>query len=162
MLVVRHRGIHLLEDVLGGLQLKRRVNDIELVRRLRIGLGTADAARPDPAVRRLAIAVTLVLVGLMARDLVEALSRPDVMATYGAKDYGYYMDITRRWLGGGPFYEPWQLTGPYQFTPGAPVPGHANSGAFYPPVALWLFAPFTVLPPVLWWAIPLGCVGMVL
>ncbi len=44
----------------------------------------------------------------------------------------------------------------------APLQGHANDGAFYPPVALWLFAPFTVLPPVLWWAIPLGCVGMVL
>jgi len=133
---------------------------------LGIGVGgaTQEASRPiaTPAVQRLAIAVTLVIVGLMVRDLIEALSRPDVMAVYGAKDYTYYIDITRRWLAGGPFYEPWQLDGPYQFTSGIPLPGHVNDGAYYPPVTLWLLVPFTFLPAALWWAIPLGIVAIAL
>ena len=28
----------------------------------------------------------------------------------------------------------------------------------YPPIALYLFVPFTVLPAVLWWVIPIGIV----
>jgi hypothetical protein len=62
-------------------------------------------------------------------------------------DFDLYRGATSRWLGGGPFYEPWQLAAPYDVRQGA---------ILYPPVALWLFAPFTVLPAVLWWAIPLG------
>jgi hypothetical protein len=133
-----------------------------------LGLGPGAAAherrRPDvdPAVRRVAIAATVVILGLLVRDLIEALSRPDVMAVYGAKDYTYYMGATRRWMAGGPFYEPWQLAGPYQFTSGTPLPGHDNNGAYYPPITLWLLVPFTFLPAALWWAIPLGVVGAVL
>jgi hypothetical protein len=105
--------------------------------------------------------VTILIIALMVRDLVEALLRPEVMAVYGAKDYVYYTDATQRWLDGGPFYEPWQLEGPYQFTASL-LPGHTNSGNYYPPVTLWLLVPFTVLPAALWWLVPLGCVALAL
>lgn len=68
-------------------------------------------------------------------------------------DFDLYRGATSRWLGGGPFYEPWQLAGPYDVRQGA---------VLYPPVTLWLFFPFTVLPPVLWWAIPLGATAWAL
>jgi hypothetical protein len=66
-------------------------------------------------------------------------------------DFGLYRDVTVRWLGGGAFYEPYQLAGPYEIRAG---------DVLYPPVGLALFVPFALLPvaiaAVLWWAIPLG------
>jgi hypothetical protein len=56
------------------------------------------------------------------------------------------MDATRRFLAGGTFYESWQLTGAY---------GPDALPILYPPQAIVLFAPFTVLPGFVWWAIPL-------
>jgi len=67
-----------------------------------------------------------------------------------AKDVQLYIDAAGRWLGGGPFYEPRQLAGPYEV---------AHGDILYPPVGLWLFMPFAVIPgwlgAVLWWGIPL-------
>jgi hypothetical protein len=64
-------------------------------------------------------------------------------------DVQLYRDAAARWFAGGPFYEPRQLVGPYEVTPG---------DILYPPVGLWLFVPFALLPTlpalVLWWAIP--------
>jgi len=60
-------------------------------------------------------------------------------------DFVLYRDAAARWLAGGPFYSPAQLEGPYVIEHGA---------ILYPPVALLLFAPFTLLPAVLWWAVP--------
>jgi len=65
-------------------------------------------------------------------------------------DFVLYRDATQRWLAGGPFYEPYQLVGPYLVSPG---------DILYPPPALILFVPFTVLPALLWWAIPLVVTG---
>jgi hypothetical protein len=62
-------------------------------------------------------------------------------------DLDLYIAAARRWVGGGSFYEPYQLHGPYAIAAG---------DVLYPPVALWLFVPFTVMPKVLWWAIPVG------
>jgi hypothetical protein len=66
-------------------------------------------------------------------------------------DYRLYHDVTTRWLGGGPFFEPYQLAGPYEIRAG---------DVLYPPVALWLFVPFTWPPGpfavVAWFAIPLA------
>lgn len=62
-------------------------------------------------------------------------------------DFGIYRDAAGRWLTNGQFYTPSQILGPYAATEGA---------VLYPPVALLLFLPFTVLPGVLWWAIPLA------
>jgi len=69
-------------------------------------------------------------------------------------DFTLYRDVTIRWLGGGPYFEPYQLAGPYQISAG---------DVLYPPVALWLFVPFAVLPlpiaAVLWWSLPILAVA---
>ena len=44
------------------------------------------------------------------------------------------------------------MTGPYPITPG---------DILYPPVALWLFVPFTVLPAALWWIVPVAITTLV-
>ena len=69
-------------------------------------------------------------------------------------DYRIYMDRAADWLEGDGFYLARQLDGPYALLSG---------DALYPPISLLLFAPFTSLPAVLWWAIPIGIVsGIVL
>ena len=67
--------------------------------------------------------------------------------SYREIDYQLYMDATRRWLAGGPFYLPAELAGPFPAVHGVTL---------YPPVALLLFVPFTFLPPIAWWLVPLG------
>lgn len=90
--------------------------------------------------------ISLLLLALPARDLLEAALRPGVNG-YGGVDYSLYMDASRRWLAGGPFYEPYQLAGPYAISAG---------DILYPPIALVLFVPFTWLPAVLWWVTPIA------
>jgi hypothetical protein len=53
-------------------------------------------------------------------------------------------------LATGDPYMPAQYVGPWA--------GPGNQTNLYPPPAILLFAAFTVLPSVLWWAIPLGIV----
>lgn len=69
-----------------------------------------------------------------------------------ACDYVALRDATARWLAGGGFYQPLQLAGPYATlaAPGDPAM------IMYPPLALWLFVPFVILPALLWWVVPLG------
>lgn len=62
-------------------------------------------------------------------------------------DFDVYRDAAARWHAGGSFYEPYQLAGPYPISAG---------DVLYPPVGLWLFTPFTVLPAILWWAVPIA------
>jgi hypothetical protein len=95
--------------------------------------------------------VAILLLATQIPSLAEAFSRPGVNG-YGGIDYRLYMDATQRWLDGGPFYQPYQLQGPYTITPG---------DILYPPVALWLFVPFTFLPAALWWIVPLAVAGAV-
>ena len=77
--------------------------------------------------------------------LLFVLAIPDPLEQAVGIDFGLYRDTAARWLAGGPFYEPHQLAGPYLV---------AHGDILYPPVGLWLFVPFTVLPAFLWWAIP--------
>ena len=69
-------------------------------------------------------------------------------------DFVLYRDIAARWLSGGPYFEPYQLAGPYEIRAG---------DVLYPPAGLLLFVPFATLPALfawpLWWAIPLGATG---
>lgn len=102
--------------------------------------------------RVLALIMSGVLIALLARDLIEVALRWDEARGSLGADYGLYMDATRRWMGGGGFYLPGQLSGPY------PVVAPA---VLYPPTALLLFVPFTLLPPLLWWVIPIATVGWV-
>jgi hypothetical protein len=73
------------------------------------------------------------------------LAIPDPLEQAFGIDFALYRDVAARWLAGGPFYEAHQLAAPYEV---------AHGDVLYPPVGLWLFVPFTVLPMVLWWAIP--------
>jgi hypothetical protein len=92
---------------------------------------------------------SLILLILPLHDFVAALGTPDLNG-YGGVDYRLYIDAARSWLHGGPFFQPYQLAGPYQISAG---------DILYPPVALVLFVPFTFLPAVLWWLIPAVAVG---
>ena len=65
-------------------------------------------------------------------------------------DFGIYRDAAARWQAGDFYFYPEQLAGPYTV-----ISGHV----LYPPVALLLFIPFTVLPAVLWWLVPLGTIS---
>ncbi len=90
-------------------------------------------------------------VAIFALPLLFVLVTPHPLEQPFGVDATLYRDVTLRWLGGGAFYQPYQLAGPYEIRAG---------DVLYPPVGLILFAPFAVLPvalaAVLWWAIPLG------
>jgi hypothetical protein len=96
--------------------------------------------------------LSIVILASQGPVLLEALSRPNVNG-FGGVDYRLYMDATQRWLDGGPFYQPYQLLGPYPITAG---------DILYPPVALWLFVPFTFLPSIIWWLLPIGLMSIVI
>jgi len=99
-----------------------------------------------PRVRMLLAIVAIAIVLFPIADLLNAAAKPNFNG-YGAIDFDLYLDATRRWLAGGGFFEPYQLAGPYAIRMG---------DVLYPPNVLLLLIPFTVLPAILWWAIPLG------
>jgi len=103
--------------------------------------GTQETPRFVPVV------FALVAIAILIVRLIPLLGTGPTVNGYLAVDYDLYMDATRRWMAGGEFYQPYQLVGPYPITPG---------DILYPPVVLWLFVPFTVLPAALWWFVPLG------
>jgi hypothetical protein len=65
-------------------------------------------------------------------------------------DFLLYRDATARILGGGGWYLPHQLAGPYEISHG---------DVLYPPVSAWFFAPWLVLPPITFTAIPTAIVA---
>jgi hypothetical protein len=96
-------------------------------------------------------------VAVLAIPVLFALAVPHPLEQPIGVDFQLYRNATARWLGGGPFYESYQLAGPYPISAG---------DILYPPVALWLFVPFAALSgplagvaAVAWWLIPLGIVG---
>jgi hypothetical protein len=109
-------------------------------------------AGTNRTIRIAAACISVVILVIQLPVLLQAFSAPDFNG-YAGIDYQLYMDATRRWIEGGPFYEPYQLAGPYLI-------GYGD--VLYPPVALVLFVPFTVLPAVLWWAIPIATTLVVL
>ncbi len=106
----------------------------------RIALGRVPGARWT---RAAGAASALAILALA----LPTLSKIPSLHGYTAVDYRMYMDATSGWLSGAPFYPADQLAGPYPITLG---------DVLYPPVALWLFVPFTFLPAALWWGVPLG------
>ena len=107
-------------------------------------------------VRNLDRIVTLIALGLTVAVIAPAVRDVLVVWTqgpWGGVDYHQYMDATKRWVEGGPFYEPYQLVGPYEVR---------YPAILYPPVALWLFVPFLWLPAALWWVIPGAAFGLML
>ena len=112
-------------------------------------LGAASTAR-----RRIGglawLVVGTVLVIVLAGDWVEWLRLGDY-STVGM-DFRLYQDAASTWVAGGPFYQPYQLAGPYAVSPG---------DILYPPPMLLLLVPFSILPAVFWWLIPISIVGAV-
>lgn len=103
---------------------------------------------------RIVVLLCLTLAAIFAwealLELADGLSTP--VATQGWAPDGdrqTYIDAASRWLAGGGFYLDRQLHGPYEI---------AFHDILYPPPALLLFVPFTVLPGALWYAIPLGII----
>jgi hypothetical protein len=95
--------------------------------------------------RVLATVLLGVLWGYLLFRVVALVTTGHVSALW-LKDYDLYMDATRSWLAGGPFYPEWQTSGAYELRWGA---------ILYPPISLVLFVPFSLLPPLLWVLIPL-------
>jgi hypothetical protein len=97
---------------------------------------------------RPAVAVVL-SAAVFALPILFVLAIPDPLEQPLGVDVALYREAATRWFAGGPFYEPYQLAGQYEVAHGA---------ILYPPVGLWLFVPFALLPTVpaliLWWAIP--------
>lgn len=102
--------------------------------------------------QRLSRVVPRVVIGLaallLAAELYVGTGELGTL-TYIGHDYGLYTEAARSWLAGGPFYQPYQVAGPYVVV---------ADEILYPPHALALFIPFTVLPAILWWVIPIAIV----
>jgi hypothetical protein len=78
-----------------------------------------------------------------------AFGMADVGREIVGLDVGNYLAATHRWIETGTPYLAAEVSGPFQIAP---------TTFLHPPVALYLFVPFLVLPLVLWWAIPIGIV----
>jgi hypothetical protein len=104
--------------------------------------------------RRVAVALSAA-VFIVPLAFVPAI--PDPLEQPFGVDYTLYRDVADRWLAGGPYFEPYQLAGPYEIQAG---------DVLYPPVALWLFVPFALLPAqvawIIWWGVPIGSVAFAL
>lgn len=117
----------------------------------RIAVRTARSAEAFPSLRLISLLGVAVFVALWLRDWANVFPRLFDSPMITALDYHIYIDATSRYLGGGPFYDPRQLSGPY----GAEGNVQGWWPILYPPQSIALFAPFTVLPAALWWVIPL-------
>jgi hypothetical protein len=111
--------------------------------------------------RGLSIGLSAVAAAMLLGGMAVLVSlAPDLDDRLGI-DFREYTDAASRWLGGGSFYQPWQLTGPYD------VPRDefriAHLPVLYPPYVLALLLPFALAPVLapLWWAIPLAVTGAV-
>jgi hypothetical protein len=113
---------------------------------IRIAVPFSRAERP------IAMALVLVAALMLGSQLLKLVPRWHEIG-FGA-DRNIVINATDRWLAGGPFYLPEQLSGPYYWTPGV-------LWVLYPPPTLILFAPFTVLPAILWWIIPIAVITLV-
>jgi hypothetical protein len=122
-----------------------------LIRAPRVGLGLHDQMRRLRTVGRLVSATASAW--LLAITLPMTIGAASATTRLVGDDFALYRDAAARWLAGGQFYPPSQLAAPWTISGGA---------ILYPPVSLWLFAPFTVLPGILWWAIPALAVGWAL
>jgi hypothetical protein len=99
---------------------------------------------PWPGTPRAALALSAAIFVL---PLAFALLIPDPLEQPFGVDFVLYRDVAARWLAGGPYFEPYQLAGPYPIQAG---------DVLYPPVALWLFVPFALLPEVVAWILWFG------
>ena len=88
----------------------------------------------------------------LAAELVVLYGIIDDQRAIGT-DLGFFQNVARRWLDTGVYYADYQLSGPYAVA--------TDADNLYPPIALYLFVPFLVLPAILWWVIPLVLIAYV-
>lgn len=119
-------------------------------RRWRLPLPPVRSEGPGRWLDLASLAATAGLLALLAHDLIVLLPHLDPAKI--AVDYHLYMDATARFFGGGGYYLPDQLHGPYDV-----VPGHI----LYPPLFTLVVAPFLVLPALAWWVLPVAAVAFV-
>ena len=99
--------------------------------------------------RLLYVGLTIVFLGIGAAEAVLLYRIIDAQDAIGA-DPVFFRSIAQRWLDTGALYTERQLSGPYTTV--------TLVDNLYPPSALYLFVPFTVLPPALWWILPIAFV----
>jgi hypothetical protein len=110
--------------------------------------------RRDRFLRTLPIALTLAFLAIAGLEFIFVWRVVEQQDALGL-DYRWFVGVAQHWLDTGEFFVPRQLTGPYHVETLVDV--------LYPPNALLLFVPFTVLPGFLWWTIPIGLfVGSIL
>jgi hypothetical protein len=104
--------------------------------------------------RPVSIGLTLAILGILVADWWQVAQRWDEVSAAGlpGHDYVLYTHAASHWLATGDFYQASQLQGPYS------VPA-VDGAILYPPTMLILFVPFSFLPALLWWAIPLAIIG---
>lgn len=106
----------------------------------------------DPVILRLRpyrvlILTTTGVVGLLGILSAITLFQIVLANRYGiGVDFHQYLDHFGRWQRTGQLYLPRQLAGPTEVMGGDPL---------YPPLILWLLAPFRVLPEPVWWIVPI-------
>jgi hypothetical protein len=96
-------------------------------------------------IRAVQLDLSLVLLGTAGLVFRNALDTN--MGAYVGLDFGHYVAATRRWLETGSPYLPLELAGPFQYS---------DLTFIHPPIALVLFAPFLVLPALLFWILPIA------
>jgi hypothetical protein len=100
----------------------------------------------ERAARATAVGLTVVLGAFALVEWVFVLSLAVGHSGTVGMDFALYQDRASSWLAGTGFYQPWQLSGPYQVAVGA---------ALYPPTILLILLSARVLP-LLWWIVPIG------
>jgi hypothetical protein len=96
---------------------------------------------------------TLLIVAAWEADLVTRALRTGP-APITAIDFNIYLRFAQSWMAGDGWYLPAQLTG-------QPYLVEDILGNVYPPTTLYLMMPFALgLPMILWWAVPLGVIGL--
>jgi hypothetical protein len=101
-------------------------------------------------IRAASIALTVVLLAFAGALFVAVYNGALARGEVGYDAWLYLDEIAGRWLATGNMYYPIQFAGPY------PDSGIVN---LYPPVAMYLFAPMSLVPRLLWWAIPLTVIA---
>ena len=103
----------------------------------------------DRHMRLIYIGLAAVLIGIGAAEAVMLFQIIGAQDALGA-DPVFFREIAQRWIDTGKFYTEHQLSGPYTTV--------TLQDNLYPPSALYLFVPFTVLPAALWWILPIAFV----
>jgi hypothetical protein len=106
--------------------------------------------------RPLAVGITI----LIALALIPlAIARWHAFDSRGLVGFDYlaHQAFAERFFTTGSMYLPSQLAGPYEARPYWLPPTDVPS--LYPPHAIYLFAPFLILPALTWWALPAAAVA---